>query len=143
YRARSAPAARLFRLLGLHPGPDAAGPALASLAGLPVVALRPPLAELVRANLVTEPEPGRYGLHDLLRAYAMELVEAEPEREAARRRALDHYAHTGYAAALLLSPARSTVPAAPAEPGVLPEPLADRDAALRWFTAECAVILAA
>jgi tetratricopeptide (TPR) repeat protein len=143
YRALSAPAARLFRLLGLHPGPDAAGPALASLAGFPVGAAGPLLAELVRANLVTEPEPGRYGLHDLLRAYAMELVEAEPERDAARRRALDHYAHTGYAAALLVSPARSPVALPPVEPGVTPEPLADRDAALRWFTAERAVILAA
>src|SRR5207244_9440725 len=35
YRAMSAGAARLFRLLGLHPGPDVSVPAAASLAGLP------------------------------------------------------------------------------------------------------------
>jgi tetratricopeptide (TPR) repeat protein len=146
YRAPSAPAARVFRLLGQHAGPDVATTAVASLTGLPGSEVGPLMAELVRAHLVTEPAPGRYGLHDLLRTYAMELagsVEEGYERDAARRRILDHYAHTGYAAALLLSPQRVPVPLAPTGPGVSPEPLADRDEALRWFAAERAVLLAA
>src|SRR5262249_58321979 len=70
YQALSADAARLFRLLGLHPGPDVATPATASLAALPVARVRPLIAELARANLIVEPTPGRYTLHDLLPAYA-------------------------------------------------------------------------
>ena len=70
YRALSAEAARLFRLLGLHPGPDIAVAAAASLAAVPPGRARTLLAELTRAHLLTEHAPGRYALHDLLRAYA-------------------------------------------------------------------------
>src|SRR5205823_13068251 len=72
YRALSAGAARLFRLLGLHPGPDIALPAAASLAATPPAQARALLAELTRAHLLSEHIPGRYALHDLLRAYATE-----------------------------------------------------------------------
>ena len=60
YQQLSGPAARLFRLLGVHPGPDLSLSAAASLAGIPAAEVRPRLAELVRAHLVTEPVPGRY-----------------------------------------------------------------------------------
>ena len=40
YRALSGGGARLFRLLGLHPGPDIAFPAVASLAALPASQVR-------------------------------------------------------------------------------------------------------
>ena len=49
YRSLSPPAARLFRLLGLHPGPDIGVAAAASLAGLPRGQVRRLLAELARA----------------------------------------------------------------------------------------------
>jgi tetratricopeptide (TPR) repeat protein len=79
YRALRPGAAQLFRLLGLHPGPDVTGPAAASLAGLPPASVRPLLADLVRAHLLTEHSPGRYLLHDLLRVYAGELArEVDP-----------------------------------------------------------------
>jgi hypothetical protein len=93
YRVLSPPAARLFRLLSLHPGLEMTGPAAASLAGLPLGAARTALAELSAANLLGEPRPGRYSFHDLLRAYAMELAETyDPpdDRDLAVRRALDH-----------------------------------------------------
>ncbi|HEU4423406.1 MAG TPA: BTAD domain-containing putative transcriptional regulator, partial [Pilimelia sp.] len=70
YRALSPDAARLFRLLGIHPGPDISTPAAASLAGIPPDQARPLLAELARAHLITEHRPGRYAFHDLMRAYA-------------------------------------------------------------------------
>jgi DNA-binding SARP family transcriptional activator len=73
YRSLSAEAARLFGLLGTHPGPAVGAPVAASLAGVPVHRVRPLLAELVQAHLVTEHVPGRYTVHDLLRAYAAEL----------------------------------------------------------------------
>ncbi|NUS81709.1 MAG: hypothetical protein HOY75_02885 [Streptomyces sp.] len=84
YRALSAAAARLFRLLAGHPGPDlsasevaelAALDGLAGHAGLDTQESARLLAELVRAHLVAEPSPGRYSVHDLLRSYAAGLGE--------------------------------------------------------------------
>ena len=67
--ARSAPpAARLFRLLGLHPGPDFTAEVAAALRRTGRrggAAARPADG----AHLVEAP-PGRYALHDLLRPYA-------------------------------------------------------------------------
>src|SRR5205823_4911762 len=73
-RALAPPTSRLFRLLGLHPGPDFSVPAAAGLAGVPEGEVRPLLGELARAHLVTEHTRGRFVLHDLLRAYAAEQV---------------------------------------------------------------------
>ena len=70
YQALEPPAARLFRLLGLCPGADIGIATVASLAGVTVAEVRPVLAELTRACLLTEQSPGRYAFHDLLRAYA-------------------------------------------------------------------------
>jgi DNA-binding SARP family transcriptional activator/tetratricopeptide (TPR) repeat protein len=140
YAALSPAAARMFRLLGLHPGPDVTAPAAAGLAGV----LDGSLAELVRANLLTEHQPGRYTFHDLLRAYAAEqaeAVDAPAHRLAAQLRTLDHYLHTAYAGTRLLSPHRETLDLDP--PTARPEPLADARESLAWFTAERAVLLAA
>ncbi|MEU9284311.1 BTAD domain-containing putative transcriptional regulator [Streptomyces sp. NPDC048275] len=80
YRSLTPAAARLFRLLSQHPGPDISAGAAADLAGLPVHRARPILNELTDAHLVTEPVPGRYTVHDLLRAFAAELPDLpEPE----------------------------------------------------------------
>ncbi|MGW7695906.1 BTAD domain-containing putative transcriptional regulator [Streptomyces asiaticus] len=144
YHALGTDAARLFRLLGLHPGPDISLPAMAGLAGLPVSRVRPLLAELARVHLVGEVTPGRYALHDLLRAYAGELartVDPEADRRAARRRVVEHYLHTADRAAGLLDPHRDRVPLPPAVPGACPQEMADQAAALDWFTAEHAVLL--
>ncbi|MDR6975028.1 DNA-binding SARP family transcriptional activator [Streptomyces sp. 3330] len=144
-RAVSAEAARLFRLLALHPGPDLSLPAAAALAGLTVRRARPLLAELTGLHLVTEHSPGRYAFHDLLRAHAGELVH-ERDTEADRATALDrlhhHYLHTAHAADRLLAPNADPLPPPPVPAGVRPEPLADDDRALAWLTAEHAVLLA-
>lgn len=158
----SEPAARLFRLLGLGFGPDLAVPAVASMsaegagggparfehsagvgaAGTFVLeSARGLLAELARAHLVTEPAPGRYGMHDLLRAFAGELP--EPGRSAALRRLIEHYLHTGYAAARLLDPVRDPIGMPEPGPGVRPETFTSADAAQAWFAAEYSVLLAA
>jgi DNA-binding SARP family transcriptional activator/tetratricopeptide (TPR) repeat protein len=147
YRTLNSGAARLFRLLGLHPGADIAGPAAASLAALPIDQVRPLLAELCRAHLITEHLPGRYTLHDLLRGYAAEQAhshETGASRRTARHRVLDHYLHTGHAAARQLDPHRpDPIGDAPAEAGVTPEHPDDYDQAMAWFTAEQPVLLAA
>jgi DNA-binding SARP family transcriptional activator len=142
----TADAARLFRLLGLHPGPDLATPAAASLAGIPVVQVRPVLAELTRAHLITERTPGRFAFHDLLRAYATELAHThhtDTDRHAAIHRVLDHYLHTAHTAALLFYPRSDLFTPAPPQAGATLESLVDYGQAMTWFTAEHPVLLAA
>jgi len=143
YERLSPPAARLFRLLGLHPGPDISTAAATSLAGLPTPSNRRALSELAGAHLVDERVPGRFAFHDLLRAYAAELaaaVDDETDRDAATHRLLDHYLYTAHLGSTLISPHRDPIPAPGA--GAPPERLTDASHALTWFTAEHAVLLA-
>lgn len=142
----SAPAVRMFALLGVHPGPDITIPAAASLAGVRPTRARRALAELTRACLLTEHTSGRYAFHDLLRAYAAEqtaVTDSEEAWYAALHRMFDHYLHTAHAAALLLSPSRTPVTLAAPRPDVTPEHLASYQEALDWFEAERQVLLAA
>jgi tetratricopeptide (TPR) repeat protein len=148
YTALTPPAARLFRLLGLHPGPDFSAPAVASLAGLPLPGTRRLLAELTRASLLTEHAPGRYACHDLLRAYATDLTRSTDTPAGCRdatTRLLDHYAHTAHAADQLLLPRRDPIPLAlePPAAGATPERLADAQQAIAWLDAEHPVLLGA
>jgi DNA-binding SARP family transcriptional activator len=138
-------AARMFRLLGLHPGPDITVSAAASLAETPLAAADRDLGELTAAHLITEHTPGRYALHDLLRAYATERAHAtddEQGRRAAIRRVLDHYLHAAHAADRLLNPARDQISLAARADGVQSERLADYGQAIAWFQAEHKVLLA-
>ncbi len=146
YQQLSRPAARLFRLLGIHPGPDLSASAAASLAGMPPARVRPILAELVRAHMVTERAPGRYGLHDLLRAYAGELAttgDPEADRHTAVHRVLDHYVRSAHGADALLDPTRDAIELVPSLAGVAVDDCESAGAATDWFTAEYQVLLAA
>lgn len=146
YRQLDAGSGRLFRLLGLHPGPDITVPAAASLAGLDRSEARRMLDELARGCLIVEHVPGRYAFHDLLRAYAADQTRAQdsrPERDAAIDRALDHYLHTACQAAVHLNPALEPVAIAPPRQGVAAEHVADYQQALAWFDAERQVLLVA
>ena len=147
YNALSPPTARLFRLLGLHGGPDIGLPGAASLIGVPLPQARALLTELTRAHLLTSRGDRRFTFHDLLRAYAGELAEAHDsaeERRAAVHRVLDHYLGTAYRADELLRPSRDDViTLAPPSPLVITENLGDRHEALKWFTSEYQVLLAA
>ncbi|HEX8630518.1 MAG TPA: tetratricopeptide repeat protein, partial [Catenuloplanes sp.] len=146
YRCLSPAAARLFRLLSLHPGPDTSGPAAASLAAVPLAELLPAVAELADAHLLVEHQPGRYACHDLLRAYAAEQVEATETgdvRDAAVGRMLDHYLHTAHAGNQLMNRARERLTVAAVGPGVVPEQLTEAEQARDWFRAEHRVLLGA
>jgi len=144
-RALTPPAARMFRVLGLHPGPDVTVPAAASVAAVPLAEAGAALAELAAASLVTERRPGRFACHDLLRAHAAALAlahDGEPERRAVTARVVDHYLHTALAADRLLDPAGDRAAPGAVSDGVVPERFADHRQALDWFTAEHAVLLA-
>jgi len=146
YRTLGAAAARMFRLLSLHPGPDISLSAAASLVGTGRGQARAALAELVKAQLLTEPGTGRFAYHDLLRAYSADRARDE-ETEQARRTALhrmfDHYLHTADAATLLLNPPNDRLSLAGPEPGAIVEELTGHEQAWQWFTTERPVFAAA
>ncbi|WP_335340842.1 AfsR/SARP family transcriptional regulator [Streptomyces qaidamensis] len=139
YKALSAPAARLFRLLGLHAGPDISAPAAAALAGLAPREARGLLAELTRAHLLTEHFPGRYTLHDLLRVYAAERVgveETPQERDLALHRLLTWYLHTADAAYPHITPNRRRIPLEPRPQDCRPLEFTTHERALDWCETE-------
>ncbi|MEN3308796.1 MAG: hypothetical protein V7603_4998 [Micromonosporaceae bacterium] len=144
YVQLSARTGRLFRLLGLHPGPDVTAVAAASIAAMQVMEVRPLLSELVRSNLILEHRPGRYTYHDLLRAYATEQSQAidGDEHRATTVRMLDHYLHAAHAAGLLLNPRLRGIDVAPPQIGVTVERFDSYKDALTWYTAEHPVVLA-
>jgi len=93
-------ARRLFRRIGLVPGPSFDGYAAAALDGTGLGQARRHLGELYDQHLIGEPMPGRYQLHDLLREHARTLAAADDPAKtgAAVERLLDYYAHTALAA---------------------------------------------
>jgi hypothetical protein len=143
YQQLDPAAARMFRLFGLHAGPDITMLAAASLAGVAPAQAGQALGQLARAHLLTEQSPGRYGCHDLLRAYAAEQArrtEDEQGRQAATGRVLDYYLHTACQAALLLKPQRDAISLGPPLAGVTTGQLTGTREALAWFDAEHQVL---
>ncbi|MFD6342992.1 ATP-binding protein [Streptomyces sp. NPDC060131] len=139
YRALPDSAARLFRLLGLHPGPEFGLHAAAALAGLTAPRARQLLDSLVGAHLLEQTAPDRYQFHDLLRAYATDQAQHEepPEgRTAALRRVLDWYLHTADAAQSWISPAELHLELSPPAAEVRPLSFADFDVAVDWAERE-------
>jgi DNA-binding SARP family transcriptional activator len=139
YRLLSAPARRLFRLLSVHGGPELSRNAAASLAGLPRAEMRPLLAELTGARLLTEDRPGRFTSHDLTRVYAAELSateDTEDDRRGALGLLLEYYLHTAYRAHLLLQPNFAAPDPGAARLGVTSDELSGRQQAMDWFAAE-------
>ncbi len=145
WRQLGEPAARMFRLLGLHPGPSITAPAATSLATVPLPEARAQLAELARCNLLTEHAPGRYTLHDLLRAYAADLAAAPKEAGNSREavgRLLDYYLSTAAAAMDLLYPAEAHRRPRVPPPAIGTPQLTDATAALAWLDAERPALIA-
>jgi DNA-binding SARP family transcriptional activator/tetratricopeptide (TPR) repeat protein len=145
YRTLSEPAARLFRLSGVHPAPDMSTDTLAALAGTAPAALRPLVRELSDAHLIAEHAAGRWVVHDLLRIYAAELADSHDpsERHGALQRVFDHYLHSAHAAAMLIEPWRAAIVLQPADPVASARAPIDRDDALAWFGREHDGLLAA
>jgi DNA-binding SARP family transcriptional activator len=143
YRMLEPAAARLFRLLSEHPGPDISAAAAAALAGLSPQKVRPLLVELTRSHLLVASPSGRLTPHILLQAYAGELcesVDSPQERRAARIRLLLQYRHTAYAAQMLMRPLLDPIPAGEVPEGVNVEEIAGYRGALAWFQAEHEVL---
>ncbi|WP_228708318.1 tetratricopeptide repeat protein [Amycolatopsis keratiniphila] len=140
YRALEADTARMFRLLGLHPGPRFTAGAAAALAGLPGHDARRLLDRLVQAHLVQQVGAQYYRFHDLIRVYAAEEANAErleDERQAAVSRLTHWYLYAANAASWTLTPARDHhIDLGPAPEGVEPLRFATFDEAYIWCASE-------
>lgn len=138
YRGLSDAAARVFRLLSVHPGPTFTLEAMASLAATPVPQTREAVHELTYSHLLTADGHGRYSFHDLLRAYASELVgrTGRDESGQALHRLADHYLHSASAASRAVSPTRLALEVPAPRDGVAVVRPATESEALAWYDAE-------
>jgi DNA-binding SARP family transcriptional activator/Tfp pilus assembly protein PilF len=146
YRQLPPDVARVFRLLGLHPGHDTDAYAVAALADGGLRATQHALEVLLRAHLLDQPAAGRYQPHDLLRVYAAELAattDSEAERTAAVDRLLDHYLATAALAMTAITPHEAVLrPPLPQAVHETPA-LTDYAHARRWLETERANLLEA
>ncbi|GAA4611945.1 AfsR/SARP family transcriptional regulator [Saccharopolyspora hordei] len=139
YRSLHPVHAETFRLLGLVPGHTFTADAVAALCDTDPPGAQRRLRALALAHLVTEPEPDRFGMHDLLRVYARDLLSGHDE-PAALRRLLHHYLVVADHARRFLRPTRDELhfPSATRPPRIH-----DRTQALDWFDAEWPNLVAA
>jgi len=146
YRSLTVQQRRLFRRLGLPRGPDVDAYAAAALDGTSLTAARRGLEALYDRHLIAEPRPGRYRLHDLVRAHAQALaLRDDPAAcEAATTGLLDYYVHTVMAAARLLYPGGAGDDAAiPGRPPRYAPAFSTQAEAASWVAAERANLYAA
>jgi tetratricopeptide (TPR) repeat protein/transcriptional regulator with XRE-family HTH domain len=139
YRDLTADQRRLFRRLGLVPGPDIDAYAAAALDGTGVETARDRLDELYDHHLITEPAAGRYLLHDLLREYSRALAAEEDPTDAgtAAARLVNYYAHVAASASQHIATWTTAGDRPPPgrPPGFAPT-LATPDEAAAWLEAE-------
>ncbi|MFD2422142.1 ATP-binding protein [Amycolatopsis pigmentata] len=138
YRALPPEAARLFRLLGIHPGPEFSTHAAAELADTTLPRVRRQLDVLTGAHLLEQTGPDRYQFHDLLRAYAVDQAQHEetPEsRLALLERLLTWYLHTANAAAAVIDTHLRPVELS-ADDSALVLQFSNREDAIRWYEQE-------
>ncbi|HEV2377764.1 MAG TPA: tetratricopeptide repeat protein [Streptosporangiaceae bacterium] len=144
YRHLPDDAARMFRLLGMHPGADWDRFAAAALAGTGAAQAGRLLGQLASTHLIQASEAGRYGMHDLLRAYAAGL--AAHDTDQARQEALtglfDYYLAACAAAMDHLHPAERHHRPEPPQTNVPIPSLADAPAARAWLDAELPTLVA-
>ena len=139
YRALSPAAARLFRLLGLHPGPTFGTRLAAVLTGVPWGIAAEAVAELARAHLVGGAGPDRYRLHDLIQLFAHRCALADepaPDRADAADRLVEWYLAVAAAANRAVDPSRDRVAPALRHPPAEPPFGTDRHAALAFLDSE-------
>ena len=130
---------RLFRRLGLTSGADIDAYAVAALDDTSLESARGQLDELYDHHLITEPAPGRYLLHDLLREYARALAAADDTADSrtAAGRLVNYYAHVAAAASRHIATwttAGGRLP--PASPPASAPQLATSSEAAAWLESE-------
>jgi tetratricopeptide (TPR) repeat protein len=146
YRQLDPARQRMFRLLGLNPGPDIDVPAAAALAAVDAGEAERLLENLVDDHLLQQPVTGRFRFHDLVRRHAQATAlaeEPEPGRRAALRRLVGFHLHTGHRGSRLLDQQHPPIDVGEPPAGCVPAPLPDDAAAMAWFDANHECVLAA
>jgi tetratricopeptide (TPR) repeat protein/transcriptional regulator with XRE-family HTH domain len=138
YRDLTAGQQRLFRRLGVHPGPDIDAHAAAALDGTSLAEARRCLDDLYGQHLIGQPGRGRYRFHDLIREHAAALAAGEPEDgTAAAGRLVDYYLQTARAAAQHVAlRVRGTHRPPPGRPPACAPRLSSAEQATAWLAAE-------
>jgi tetratricopeptide (TPR) repeat protein len=137
YQGLPTPIAEAFGLLCLHPGNSFSLPVAAALLGSPPSDARNALRSLTNAHLVTQPSPGRFQIHDLLRVYGRQLythIKGPESRSSALRRMFDHYLYSADSAGRIIMPHRYRFPLDDAS--VVAQDFNNRDSAMEWFDLE-------
>ncbi len=143
YAALSTPAAQAFRILGLHPHPEVTADVIAAAGGLSLDAARATLNELADANLLTERRPARFGMHDVIHAYAGDQAGSgfDPAaREMVRRRLHEYYAGLAASAVHILCPHLKLVADEHRPEAVAPPEIRDARHAVTVLSAEHSVL---
>ena len=146
YRHLPDDAAMMFRLLGLHPGQEWEDHAAAALAATAVSQAGLLLGVLARGHLIQPAGKGRYGMHDLLRAYAAGQAAARDHSEVRREaltRLFGYYLAACAAAMDSLALAERHHRPDPPPPGTPIPRFNDPDAARSWLDAELATLVTA
>ena len=139
YEQLTVAAARVFRFIAVHPGPEISLAAIASVAGISHGAARHLTHALVSAHVLEEPRTERFILHDLLRSYAAELLRAADEQEQPERRLIEHYVRSTRAAYLRLGrPVIAEL--GPPSNDVHPEKFVDQGDVDSWYRREHTVL---
>ncbi len=143
YRYLTPSQQQFFRRLGLHPGTTLDAYAAAALAGIPLQEAVGQLDALQGEGMLTEVSYRRYGMHDLIRLYAVDRAAADPEvdRNQGLARLLDYYQYTAAMTEATLARQSRTVTALTTPPDAVPD-LSDRTQALAWARIERASVLA-
>jgi tetratricopeptide (TPR) repeat protein/transcriptional regulator with XRE-family HTH domain len=144
YRYLDDAVARVFRLLGLHPGSTFEPHAAAALTDSTVEQASQMLLTLARAHLIQLTGQDRYSMHDLLRAYAAERAdegESAQAKEESLTRLFDYYVGTTAAAMDTLFPGGEARAASAPKPSTPAPEVADADNARNWLAANLATLV--
>jgi tetratricopeptide (TPR) repeat protein/transcriptional regulator with XRE-family HTH domain len=144
YEQLPAPEQSLFRCLGLLPGPEIDAFGAAALLGNDPAEAEALVQHLADHSLLIAAAPGRYRVHDLVRAHANSLaavLDPQPDRDTARDRLFHYYGYVSRTASVSISRYSRLAPDGPA-PTHIPG-LSGLEAARAWLRAEQANLDAA
>ncbi len=145
YRALSPAAARLFCLLGLHPGGEFSEAAAAVLAEGELRQARNSLAALVGASLLAEQGYRRYKFHDLLRVFAIDRAQQEipqDEQLTAVTRTCEWYLRSAFNCGLKIAHDMTHLFGLPPSE-IAAASFEDHSAAMAWYLSEKANLVGA
>ena len=136
YRSLGPDERELYRLIGLHPGPECGVDVLASVSGWDSHRVASAVGGAVEANILIEVEEDRFRCHDLIRLHAQRVAEQESvDCAAVRRRVIEWYLDQVVAADVVIHPLRPRLGPRYADSSLW-DVFGDRAAALRWMEVE-------